>query len=513
MASSSSQAAASTASWDAAAKNGARPVNLPWRFLVGAVPSLVTLAFTLWGITGSSYWRDEAATMAAVQRSPGQLLRLLGHVDADHGAYYIMMWSIVRVGGAGELATRLPSALAMAAAAALVAAIGSRVVSPLAGLAAGLVFAILPSTSFYAQNARPDALTVALAVGATYLLVRVLQADATARRRWLIWYAACVAVLGLINILGLLLLGAHAVTVADAASRKNRAGRRALALGWLAAALAAMAAVSPMVFAAYAQRAALGWIGRPSFGKLLELPTLLSPMSQPRTYGAPFAASIPACVVAGLLVSVVRRKLRKRWPRDIAAISLPWLILPGAVLFASLQLTPLYSTRYLLFSVPALALLAGAGLAALGRVAGAVALVAITLLGLPAQQAIRHADGHGENIRLADQIVASTMRRGDAVIYNNPTEESLASAYPYGFAELKNIGQAQTPARSATLTGIPASPGAVRRRLSRQSRVWIVDFREWVPPGKQLRGLGFQFVRYWRINDIRLYLYSHGSRR
>ena len=56
--------------------------------------------------------------MVAVQRPFGQLLRMLGNIDAVHGAYYVMMWVVVRLGGTGELVTRLPSALAMAGAAA-----------------------------------------------------------------------------------------------------------------------------------------------------------------------------------------------------------------------------------------------------------------------------------------------------------------------------------------------------------------------------------------------------------
>jgi mannosyltransferase len=140
------------------------------RFLVLAAPPLLTFVVTLWGITASSYWRDEAATMVAVQRPFGQLLRMLGNIDAVHGAYYVMMWVVVRLGGTGELVTRLPSALAMAGAAAAVAAIGYRLVSSRAGLFAGLVFAVLPATSFYAQDARADAIAVGLAAGATSFL-------------------------------------------------------------------------------------------------------------------------------------------------------------------------------------------------------------------------------------------------------------------------------------------------------------------------------------------------------
>src|SRR6266536_5074305 len=114
----------------------------------------------------------------------GALFRLLGNIDAVHGVYYMMMWADVRLAGTGETATRLPSALAMAAAAAGPAAIGRRLVSPRAGLFAGLVFAALPQISWYGQDVRPYALVTALGTLASYLLVRVLG-GAGPRRRWL----------------------------------------------------------------------------------------------------------------------------------------------------------------------------------------------------------------------------------------------------------------------------------------------------------------------------------------
>ena len=162
-----------------------------------AVPPLVTFAVVLWGITGSSYWRDEAASLSAAERPLGNLVRMLGHVDAVHGAYYVIIWAVVRIGGAGELATRLPSALAMAAAAAAVTALGRRLVSPRAGLASGLVFAILPEVSWYGQEARSYAMVTALAAVASYLLVRALQAAGGAGAgRWLAAYGAVLAALG-----------------------------------------------------------------------------------------------------------------------------------------------------------------------------------------------------------------------------------------------------------------------------------------------------------------------------
>ena len=142
-----------------------------WMWLL---PPAVMLAMGLWNITGPSYWRDEGATLTAVHRSFPQLLRMLRNVDAVHGAYYVIMWPLVHAFGSGEVVTRLPSVAAMVVAAAAVAAIGRRLVSPGAGLAAGLTFAILPEVSRYAQDARSYAMVAAFGTVASYLLVRAI---------------------------------------------------------------------------------------------------------------------------------------------------------------------------------------------------------------------------------------------------------------------------------------------------------------------------------------------------
>src|SRR5438105_14692105 len=103
------------------------PWPLPaWRRLdwTLAVPPAVTLAVMLWGMAAPSYWRDESATLSATDRSIPQLLRMLGRVDAVHGFYYLLLWPLVHFIGTREFETRLPSAIAMAAAALGIAAIG-----------------------------------------------------------------------------------------------------------------------------------------------------------------------------------------------------------------------------------------------------------------------------------------------------------------------------------------------------------------------------------------------------
>jgi mannosyltransferase len=489
-----------------------------------ALPPVVTFVIMLWGITGASYWRDEAATLSAAQRPFGNLLQTLGNIDAVHGAYYILIWVAVRLGGTGELVTRFPSALAMAGAAAAVAALGRRLISPRAGLASGLVFAVLPEVSLYGQDARPYAIVVALAALASYLLVRAMQADRGARYRWLTGYAVCLAALGIVDIFGLLLIPAHAVTVVVRCLRVPSAGEtgagaaggaggangpggaggrqdaRSLALGWLAAAVAGTLLASPVLALGFVQRGTLSWLSPPGLGAVTGLHQLVGP--------ALMADAVILVITAGIVVSALagRERLRASWPGSVVGLCLPWLILPPAILLIGSLITPLYTFRYVLLCMPAVALLAGAGLSALGWVAGTAALVVIALLGVPAQLKARGPDGHGDNVRQADRIVAAHARPGDAVLEFKA--ENFAQAYPYGIRRLIPVAQAKTPIQSATLVGTFLPDPVVRQRLTRVSRVWVVEYGHRTPL-VILSGLPFRLVHVWRTSDIWLYLYAY----
>jgi mannosyltransferase len=480
------------------------------------LPPVVMLAMGLWRITGPSYWRDEAATLTATARPFPGLLRMMGQVDAVHGVYYMIIWVLVRLGGTSELVTRLPSAVAMACAAAAVAAIGRRLVSPRAGLAAGLIFAVLPQISLYAQDAREYAIVTALATTASYLLVRALTTPGR-RAGWLAGYAVCVGVMGSMNVFSLLLVGAHAITVALAAARAWRPGDRkaglSLAAGWLAAAAGALVLASPILALGIAQRGTLSWLATPQ---------LLGAVEGLRRLIGPTQMLLAVCLVIalGIFLSVLAgRPLRAAWPPELFALCLPWLLLPPGVLIGVSYAAPVYTFRYILFCAPAAALIAGAGLAALvspssGVLAWVPAVAAFALiaaLGVPAQLAARSPDGHGTNIRAANAIVAATRRPGDAVLYLGTDAKYFPAAYPSGFARLDDVGQARTPAEAGNLVGTGAPASVASQRLAHVRRVWLVKLGP-RPHDPLLRGLGFRLVRHWHISDIWLLLYARGAK-
>jgi len=476
---------------------------------------------SLWGIWVPSFWRDEAATIAAVRRPFGDLITMLGNVDAVHAAYYIMMWPLVHLAGPGEFLLRLPSAIAITAAAVAVAAIGRRLVSPQVGLLAGLMFCILPAVTRYAQEARSYGMVIAAAAIASYLLARALEAAPGRRRRWLIAYGAGIAAMGMLNIFALLLVPAHAVTVALHYRRHaGEPGSRRLVVGWLACASASVLAASPLLVLGWMQRGQISWL------------TVNKSATGPGTYltiDGPILETfaVVAVIAVTLLLSLEAGRARRHefWPPAVLGLALPWLLLPPVTLVAGSLITPMYTPRYILMCLPALALVGGTALGSLRRItrfAPLVALAVIVLAGLSAQLAQRGGGGHFDDIRSIDQIVAAHAKPGDVVLYTNPNAESFGAAYSYGLASLPDISVTRPAIPSGTLAGTTASLATIRQRLAHASRVWVIEINRCVPVpevlgasgspvGPALLGLPFHQLQIWQEHADWLMLYTHGE--
>jgi mannosyltransferase len=471
------------------------------------IPCVVTLAVMVTGLGGASYWGDEAATVTAAARPLPSLLRTLTHVDAVHGSYYLLAWIQGHLFGDGPIALRLPSAIAAAAGAAAVAAIGRRMRSPRAGLLAGLMFAGLPAVSMWGQNARSYAMVMACAAVASLALLRFLDRPDTAR---LAGYAGAIAALGYLNMFALLLVPAHAVT-----TWFGYPDRRWLFKWWAAGAAVGSVAVTPVAALGYGQRGQVAWLPAPGIGDLQDLLTTL------------LGGSVISAVLIALLAGAALRRVdaqhvdaqcvdAQHRPGPATALTgwlcLPWMVLPPAILFAASLWIHAYSIHYVLFCLPAIAVLAGVGLAALphpGQAAMAVLLLAATL---PVQWAIRQPDGHGDNIRGAAHLLATDARATDALIFWRGSWDPAtgipdwAYAYPYGFTKPRDIAQAATPAQTDSLFGRDVSYRVLRRRLTAYERVWVAEHRyipvpHWLTPGLRLD-------RTWQFGSVVLRLYT-----
>jgi mannosyltransferase len=417
-------------------------------------PALLTLAITLVQIDRAPLWRDELATWSAASRPLGDLLRLAANIDGVSVAYYLLMHAWVELFGASVLALRLPAALSMAGAAALIAVLGGRLFSGRVGLVAGLLFAVLPSTSRYGQETRPYALATLFAVLATLLLVGAL-----AQPGWLRWlgYAAALTGLGLAHLLAMSLVLGHAVAVL-LAWRDDRDRRLAR---WLIALVPAVLVLAPLARLGRDQQAQqLSWVNPPTLADLADLPSDLL------LNGA----------VGGVLVGLAAVGLatRGRWGVVLALCG----VLPTGLLYVGGLLTPLWVPRYLLFVVPFGCLLAAGTLASL-TLRWALPIVAIAgLLGAPAQAVIRRTHENPASAAMdyaaATRIIGANQRPGDGIVYSHRDVQSLLdTAVLYYLGDHpRDVLLAEDPVTAATMQGTEcADPAAC---LAGVNRVWLL---------------------------------------
>jgi mannosyltransferase len=533
--------AATAASSGAARQGGITPAAAPaghaahslrdW--LVVIIPALAELLVGGYQIGRPSLWRDEGYTKEVVQRPIGGIIALLGHQDAVHGLYYVLMHPVVEVAGTSATALRLPSLVATSLAAALTAALGRRLAqaaglswAPVTGLLAGLLLVAVPLTTWYAQDARPYAMATLCAVGATYLLVRGMS---SASRWWWAGYAAAIVVLALLNLTALLLLAAHGVSLyllrgrrpAAAAAAEEAAPARPVRWRWLAASAAAIVVLSPLILLAASQSRQLGWVKAPH---LSSLTTLVADFSGQRD----LIPLVAALVLLGAAGDLGRRHPTARTP---VAIALPWLILPPAVLLAVSVLKPVYVERYVIFCMPALALLVASGLTWLARLARLTALggrppalavlpsalLAVVLVAVLAgpQQRIRTDAARTDDLARVTAVIAANERPGDAILYAPWDARVIGLAYPGPFTKLRDIGLGRSPIASATLTGQPASARVLARRFTQVQRLWSVRWSyirrlptRTAAQREQAKLIGAMvLVRRWLVKSVEISLY------
>jgi mannosyltransferase len=223
----------------------------------------------------------------------------------------------------------------------------------------------------------------------------------------------------------------------------------------------------------------------------------------------------------------------------LTQLALPWLVAPPALLIAVSFIHPYYVERYVLFCLPALAVLVAAGLIWLVRLtrralagrglrprvadvlaavpSAVLALVIVAVLTGP-QREIRQVSARPDNFRAVAAVVARHERAGDAVLYL-PRDTSLAAvAYPAAFRHLRDIDLGRSALASGTLRGIAAPPRVVASRLARAGRLWTVQWahplsRSTVAPPQLTRLLsGLHLIGRWRVGSIVLRLFAASSR-
>jgi mannosyltransferase len=487
--------AAGRAAASAAARYG--PIVVPAAAM--AVSGVVGLA------RASSMGNDEVATRWAALLSLRELAHLVRHVDAVHGLYYLLMHAWVAVGSSPAV-LRIPSVIAMAVGAAVVALLARRLTgSGWAALFAGLIMVLTPTITYYAQTARSYALVYAGVGLATLALLHAMDAETPhstdrAGPRWLV-YAGLVTLSAYLNEMALLVLAAHAVTVLLA-----RYGRRAC-WHWAAAACGAGILVLPLLALSVTERAAISFLGRPGLGAIK---TLFHDY-----FGATTLVALLLLVCAVIAVLPVG----PAWPTRLAAppagpganpkppawwqggislpsVAAPLLLVPALLLLIeSRVLPPLYIDRYVLYGEAGAALLAGAGAYRIGQllaqdgrwraliwVPGTAICVLALVLQLGPQTRIRTPQSRAYDFGGPSRYVAAHARQGDGVLYFGTLFRKAELGYPADFRKVDDFAEAISPMQAGNFRGTDKSLASTIPLMLDHQRIWVIGAR----PSQQL---------------------------
>lgn len=462
--------------------------------LAGLIPVLAALGAGLWKLATPGLSEDELATWGMVSVDWPHFVAVVRNVDATIAPYYVLMRGWTGLLGTTDAMLRLPSVLFAAGAAGFVAAIGIRLAGRRVGLAAGLLFAAIPAVSRYAQDARPYALVVLAAAMATYVLIKLLDRP---RPGTYLAYAGCLILLGLAHVIALLILVAHGLAVLSV----RRSGRALAA--WAGISLVVVLPAGPLLWWGARQSGTqISWIPPITWRRLGETPELL------------FGSS----VIAGAVLALALAAMSLRPPVRVVTW---WAVAPVATLALASQVTPLWVPRYLLFVLPAWALLASFTLRRLTVLRGLAAVLGVAALSVPSQFAVRDVGGHDIASRDVVMVIRSNELPGDAVLFG-PTAGGDQRTSRDAF--MRYLTPAQRPAdklmvrppRTGGALGAQECPDAeIPSCFGHPDRAWVVrrgklpDPLVAIGPAKeQLLHQNFIPSRVWPLKGFTVALYT-----
>lgn len=451
--------------------------------------AIAVLAAVISGAWASrpSLWFDEGATISAsASRTLPELWSLLGHIDAVHGLYYLLMHGWFAIFPPTELWSRLPSCLAIGAAAAGVVVFAKQFSGRTTAVCAGAVFAILPRVTWAGIEARSSALSVAAAVWLTVLLVAAVRCNT--QRRWLL-YALVLMLSILVSINLALLVPAYATMVPLLASGKSR---KSPVIWWTVVTAAALGAMTPFILFAHGQVWQVGWIAGLNRNIILDVIH--------RQY---FDHSVPFAILAGLIVAagIAAHLAGARGPggdtHRLVLVSAAWIVVPTAVvLIYSATVEPIYYPRYLILTAPAAAVILAVCVVTIARkpwlIAGVVFLLAAAAFpNYFFTQRGPYAKEGWDYSQVAD-VISAHAKPGDCLLVDNTAGwrpgpiRALLATRPAAFRSLIDVERGTYGPKVGTLWDGHVAVWLTTAKIDKCPTLWTIANRDKSLPDHQV---------------------------
>jgi mannosyltransferase len=353
-------------------------------------------------IGAKSLWLDEGATVT-LARVPWQRFQWIWwHGEANlQTVYFLMMRGWVHL-GSSEAFLRAPSAIFGTLAIPLLYVVTRKFTGVTASLAAAALLAFSPTGVYYSQEARSYSLAIVMVLLATYFFVRAVEENRPAD--WALWTVFGIASFYSHDLAALVLL-AQAVSILFKAPPVP--WRRVIVCG----AIIFVAALPGLtyIFRATPENLHFIWMPKPSAKEVWHLAMF---------YGGSGAKVGMAIVLwaAGVVTLWTTSRYGTPDARWRGALVMLWAILPAFVLALVSLRQPMFLQRYMIFSMPALMLLAGIGVGNLRKWRVGLILV-IVLCASASLTIVRKYNKPREDWRGASNLVFRSATPGDAVAF------------------------------------------------------------------------------------------------
>ncbi|MCL2795747.1 MAG: hypothetical protein FWD85_10610 [Microbacteriaceae bacterium] len=463
---------------------------------------------------------NEAATVISALRPWPALWREIHHIDAVHATYYAFMHLWFDLVGYSPLALRVPASVAAGVAAGLLVLLGTRLGNLRIGLAAGIVFAVLPQTMWMGFEGRQYEASMALATGLVLLFLAARERSLTGRRSWPWW--AGYAVLGIVSqyVFGYLFMvdfGLMLLLVWPLLRRATRTRVALRTLGKFVVVVAVtIAAWVPLALLEVHEQGQVSWIQGLSFATLGQVLGL-------QFFPGNIALAVVgwAAATAGAVAGIAAWRRGRHTPaRAIMAVALPWLVIPlGILLFATALGHHLYTPRYLAFTTPALALLIAVPITWIrmrrAQLVSALAIAAVVALAVPTWAAQRTTASKEKDSwnQIAAVITAERKEEpkgaqnvvvfGAAPAHRVVTSQVIADLYPSAFAGMDDITLATSYDQASGLWDTSRPLSAVLSRAKGANFVWVLTTtvsHQQQPDTRMLQSIGFRLHESWKMN-------------
>ncbi|OBF65851.1 hypothetical protein A5753_00705 [Mycobacterium sp. 852002-51971_SCH5477799-a] len=468
-----------------------------------------------------SLWFDEGATIsAAASRTLPELWRLLGHIDAVHGAYYLLMHGWFAIFPPTEFWSRVPSALAVGVAAAGVVVL-TRQFTPSRSTAvcAGVVFAILPRITWAGIEARSYAMSVAAAIWLTVLFVAAVRR----RRSWLwVGYAVALMVSILLSLNLILLVLVYAAMLPLVAAKGSR---KFPTIWWAASTAVALGAMTPFILFAHGQAFQVNWLFPVSWHYAFDIT-----QRQYFDHSVPFAVLSAVIMVAAVAARMAGAPAP---PGDIARLltsCIAWVVLPtAAVVIYSAVDEPMYFPRYLILTTPAMAVVLAICIVTVGRrawlIAGLVALfVGAAVPDYLFVQRWPYAKEGWDYSQVAD-LISTHAAPGDCLVVDNTVPwrpgpiRALLATRPAAFRSLIDVERGAYGPKVGSLWDGHVAVWLTTAKINKCPAIWTITNKDnslpdhqagrSLPPGSAFGRapayrfpgyLGFRIVERWQFH-------------